>query len=130
MYSVKDQTMPDTKLKCAIFKNNELFFFTTCHDKLTDDPNAHDSETALDIRKRKRQIMHALFLRQLIGDKIPVWNRKCSHCGNTNMKIEMVGNESYTRRCPDCDRFVIDTYKCDFALMSNTIYKKYIRENE
>lgn len=110
------------------FKESKLFFFTTCHDRLKDNPEEAGYETNMEIRRRKRNICYALLLKQLVGAEIRQWNHKCSHCGNTNMVIETVGNESYYRHCPDCNRFVIDTYRSDFGKMVNGIARKHMAE--
>lgn len=112
------------------FKENKLFFFTTCHDKLKDNSEETGIEVNIDIRRRKRNICYALLFKQLIGAEIRQWSHKCSHCGNTNMIIKPVGNSSYYRYCKDCKRFVIDTYENDFVPMSHGIYEKYIRDWE
>jgi len=112
------------------FKENKLFFFTTCHDVLKDEPEETGIESSIKIRKRKRQICYALLLKQLIGADIRQWSHKCSHCGNTNMIIEGVGNSSYHRHCPDCNRFVIDTFGSDFHLMARDVYNKYLKKKE
>jgi len=92
------------------FKNDELFFFTKCQDILKDNPESTGWEDDRTIKKRKSCIKHALFLKQLRGDNITVWSRVCSHCGNSNMIIEHCAEGSYYRYCPDCSRFIIDTY--------------------
>ena len=112
------------------FKENKLFFFTTCHDKLKDNPEETGIETSIEIRRRKRNICYALLLKQLMGDPIRQWDGKCSHCGNTNMIIKSVGAGSYYRYCKDCNRFVIDTYKNDFGLAVQMLYNKYIEEKK
>ena len=108
------------------FKENELFFFTKCQDILKDDPEETGNETNFQIRKRKRQIVLALFLKEMLGEKIKKWDRKCSHCGNTNMIIKTVGDSSYYRYCPDCKRFVIDTYESDIHRASYNLLKQYV----
>jgi len=118
------------KVEKCNFKTNDLFFFTTCHDKLKDNPEETGIETSVAIRSRKRNICYALLIRQLSGEKIPQWNGECSHCGNKNMVIKHCGNSSYFRFCPDCKRYVVDTFQSDFVPMSNDIYIKYIREWE
>lgn len=112
------------------FKEDELFFFTTCHDKLKDNPEETGIEVNMDIRRRKRNICYALLFKQLIGAEIRQWSHKCSHCGNTNMIIKGVGAGSYYRYCKDCHRFVIDTYRNDFTPTLGAIHKKYIYDWE
>jgi formyltetrahydrofolate synthetase len=107
------------------FKNNVLFFFTKCQDILKDNPEEKGVEDNFTIRKRKRQIMYALFLKQLIGDKIKTWSRLCSHCGNTNMTIKSICEGTFYRHCPDCKNLVINTYENDLHCMAMTLLGKY-----
>jgi len=95
--------------KCD-WKNDELFFFTDCHDLMGDNPESKAVEDEMLIRRRKRNVMMQLFLKQLVGDKIKIAQKKCSHCGFEPMDIEGAGSDGYYRYCPKCSRLVIDTY--------------------
>ena len=94
--------------KCD-FKNNEFFFFTDCTDILGKDVEHLAFEENYLIRRRKRNVMFSLFLREFIGEKIKTSERKCSHCGFSPMDIDVSGN-GYYRHCPKCKRVILDTF--------------------
>lgn len=106
-----------------------MFFFTKCQDILKDNSEETGVESSFRIRGRKRNIVHALFLKQLIGEKVKVWSRLCSHCGNTNMTIKSLCEGTFYRHCPDCKNFVINTYESDLHCMSMELLGKYSPES-
>ena len=116
--------------KCD-FKNDELFFFTDCRDKLADMPEDRAIETDFSIRKRKKQVYMSLFLKQLVGDKIFIPKRPCSHCGFEQMDIGHAFN-GYYRFCPKCRRIVMDTFISTIEdcvkVAGEILYKKYVED--
>lgn len=87
------------------FKNDRLFFFTKCHDILED---GKERPYSMRIRKRKRQVLMSLFLKQLIGDKIEIKRPLCSHCGRAKMSFDHV-NGGFVQYCTACNRIIVDT---------------------
>jgi len=81
------------------FENDDIFFWTNCNDIVEKYPDEKDKEVEL-MRKRKRNVLHQIFLKYLLGENIDR-KAKCSHCGGKNVLIDSYSHGGY-RFCPDC----------------------------
>ena len=109
------------------WKEDEVAFFTDYRDILSKTKESRCYETDSRIRKRKRNVLMQLFLRQLLGDEIKLPLLQCSHCGYAPMDFEGCEN-GYYRYCPECRRIVFDSLVSNILLDTLNNVRKEIVE--
>lgn len=96
-------------------KDNKWFFFTDCRDIISDEAEQRPQEKHKQMTDRKSNVLLALSLKQLSGDKITTHSNECSHCGYEQVDYVSTSNGHFTW-CPQCTNIVMNCYwrTCDF----------------
>lgn len=84
----------------ADFEQEDFFYFTSCDDIISKDPEFLAQETNSDVMRRKQRVHLQLLMKNLLGEFVPK-KIKCSHCGYEDRYIGKMYNGHYVY-CPKC----------------------------
>ena len=103
------------------FINNDVFFFTDCKDI----QDSQDLNERIKISNRKRNVMHQLILKYLIGDKIIIDEPKCYRCRPDHIvTLKSIGvGKTYMTICPRCNNLILRGDACNFPFNASAVMK-------
>ena len=92
----------------ADFEKEDFFYFTSCADLISKDPEFKTQETSASVIARKQRVHMQLLLKNLLGEFVPK-KIKCTHCGYEDRYIGKMYNGHYVY-CPKCHYLSINGY--------------------